>query len=145
MTSRLKSFRKFVTEQSDDNPNPKSGKSSVKSSSLEVDLPASIEADPKSSMVHPTHHAMILHMAQAVLRDRAEGTEKERPHYVKAVRRLAKAGVGVDKLMELGGEVTRITRRSPHMGPGVGGKDYSNISKAYQKTQPPGENLDTEA
>ena len=130
MTSRLKSFWKFVTEQVDDNPNPRSGgleanKRKPKSGNIEVD---------------PEHHASLIQLGQAIIRDRREGSEEQRPHLVDAMKRLEGSGVDGGKLSELRSAIERHLNINPKMG-GL----YHKLAKSYQGTQPPGKNLDTEA
>ena len=130
MTSRIKSFCKFVAEQVNDNPNPQSGgleanKRKPKSGNIEVD---------------PEPHASLIQLGQAIIRDRKEGSEKQRPNLVGAMKRLEGSGVDGDKLIKLRSAIEGHLNRDPKMG-GL----YRKLAKSYQETQPPGKNLDIEA
>ena len=123
----LKSFRKFISEQADDNPNPQSG---------------GLEADPTKRgsgtlKIDPDHHAAIIQLGQAIIKSRqGEGKDPVRD----AMKRLEAAGIKGEKLLSLKATTERHLNTNPKMG-GL----YRNLAKAYQEATPKGENLDTEA
>ena len=128
MTSRLKSFWKFVAEQVDDNPNPQSG-------GLEADRTKRGESG--TIKIDPAHHAAIIQLGQAIIKSRrGEGTDPVRD----AIKSLEAGGIRGEKLISLKATAERHLNTDPKMG-GI----YHKLAKAYQEAKPKGENLDTEA
>ena len=126
MTSRIKSFHKFVAEQVDNDPNPRSG-------SLRADITKPGESG--TLKIDPTHRATLLRLARAIIRDRNTENSNE---LITTMKSAEKAGV-----RDLGGkraETERRLRDNPlHGGP------LASLAQRYRDHPATGKNLDTEA
>ncbi len=104
---KYKSFKTFVSEELDDNPNPKSG-------SLEVDR---TKLNTGSMKIDPNKHVALRRIAIAMIKDKfSDNTDLRDSDHHRTMKSLIDAGVKPKELISLNADAKRELNVPANMG-----------------------------